>query len=65
MNETKDKEKILKAARSKRCIIYRGIIRILTDFSSETMKSRKTMEIKAQKVQKNILRELSAGRTVL
>ena len=38
----KDKEKLLKAAREKRQIIYKGIpIRLSADFSAETLQARR------------------------
>ena len=38
----KDKEKILKAAREKETVTYKGVsIRLLVDFSKETLQERK------------------------
>ena len=42
MPKVKDKEKILKAAREKHSVIYRGVpIRLSSGFSKETLQSRK------------------------
>ena len=41
----KDKERILKAAREKETVTYKGVpIRLLTDFSKETLQARKSWE---------------------
>ena len=43
MIKFKDKERILKAAREKQLVMYRGIaIRLLADFSKETLQARRT-----------------------
>ena len=43
LTKIKDKEKILKAAREKKQITYKGIpIRFLADFSAETLQARKS-----------------------
>ena len=40
--KVKDKERILKAAREKKLVIYRGVpIRLPADFSKETLQARK------------------------
>ena len=40
--EIKDKERILKAAREKETVTYKGVpIRLLTDFSKETLQARR------------------------
>ena len=40
--KTKDKEKILKAAREKETVTYKGVpIRLLADFSKETLQARR------------------------
>ena len=42
MPKVKDKERILKAAREKQRVTYKGVpIRLLADFSKETLKARK------------------------
>ena len=42
LNKIKDKEKILKAAREKKRITYKGTpIRLWTDFSAETLQARR------------------------
>ena len=42
MPKVKDKERILKAAREKKLFTYRGVpIRLLADFSEETLQARK------------------------
>ncbi|KAM9651335.1 nucleoporin NUP42 isoform 1-T1 [Trichechus inunguis] len=42
LSRTKDKERILRAAREKQNIIYKGVpIRLTADFSSETMQARR------------------------
>ena len=42
MPKVKDKERILKAAREKKLVIYRGVpIRLLADFSKETWQARR------------------------
>ena len=42
MPKVKDKEKILKEPREKQLVIYRGIpIRLLADFSKETLQARR------------------------
>ena len=42
LTNIKDKEKILKAAREKKQIIYKGtLIRLLADFSAETLQARR------------------------
>ena len=42
MPKVKDKEKILKAAREKHSVIYRGVpIRLSADFSTETLEARR------------------------
>ena len=42
MPKIKDKERILKAAREKQLVIYRGVpIRLPADFSKETLQARK------------------------
>ena len=41
--QIKDKERILKAAREKETVIYKGVpIRLSTDFSKETLQARKS-----------------------
>ena len=45
MPKTKDKEKILKAAREKQSITYKGVpIRLLADFSKETLQARRNWQ---------------------
>ena len=42
MPKVKDKERILKAAREKQLVTYRGVpIRLLADFSKETLQARR------------------------
>ena len=42
MAKVKDKERILKAARGKKLVTYRGVlIRLSSDFSKETLQARK------------------------
>ena len=42
MPKVKDKEKILKAAREKKLVTYRGVlIRLSADFSKETLQARR------------------------
>ena len=42
MPKVKDKERILKAAREKQLVIYRGVpIRLSADFSKETLQARR------------------------
>ena len=42
MPKVKDKERILKAAREKHLVTYRGVpIRLAADFSKETLKARR------------------------
>ena len=42
MPKVKDKERILKAAREKKLVTYRGVpIRLLADFSKETWQARR------------------------
>ena len=42
MPKMKDKERILKAAREKQLVIYRGVpIRLSADFSKETLRAKR------------------------
>ena len=41
MAKVSDKERILKAAREKQNVTYKGTIRISADFSTETLQARK------------------------
>ena len=42
MSKVKDKERILKAAREKKLVTYKGVpIRLLADFSKETLEARR------------------------
>ena len=42
MSKVKDKERILKAAREKKPVTYRGVpIRLSADFSKETLQARR------------------------
>ena len=42
MPKVKDKERILKAAREKQIVAYKGVpIRVSTDFSKETLQARR------------------------
>ena len=42
MSKVKEKERILKAAREKQLVTYRGVlIRLSTDFSTETLQARR------------------------
>ena len=42
MPKVKDKERLLKAAREKQIITYKGVpIRLFTDFSKETLQARR------------------------
>ena len=42
LSKIKDKERVLKAAREKETVIYKGVpIRILADFSKETLQARR------------------------
>ena len=42
MPEVKDKERILKAAREKQLVTYKGaLIRLSVDFSTETLQARR------------------------
>ena len=42
MSKVKDKERILKAAREKKLVTYKGVpIRLLADFSKETLQARR------------------------
>ena len=42
MTKVKDKEKILKAAREKKLVTYRGVpVRLSADFSKETLQARR------------------------
>ena len=42
MSKVKDKKRILKTAREKQSVIYRGVpIRLSADFSEETLQARK------------------------
>ena len=42
MTKVKDKERILKAAREKKLVTYKGVpIRLLADFSKETLQARR------------------------
>ena len=45
MSKLKDKERILKAAREKQLVTYRGVpIRLSTDFSKETLQTRRNWQ---------------------
>ena len=45
MTKVKDKERILKAARDKKLVTYRGVlIRLSADFSKETLQARRDWE---------------------
>ena len=45
MPKVKDKERILKAAREKETITYKGVpIRLSADYSKETLQARRTIE---------------------
>ena len=41
MPKVKDKERILKAAREKKFVTYKGVIRLSADFSKETLQTRR------------------------
>ena len=41
LTKIKDKEKILKAAREKKQITYKGTLRLSADFSAETLQARR------------------------
>ena len=45
MSKVKDKERILKAAREKKLVTYKGVpIRLLADFSKETLQARRAWQ---------------------
>ena len=65
MPKVKDKERILKAAREKQLVTYRGIpTRLSADFSKETLKARRDWQeifkvIKSKDLQTNFLYQQS------
>ena len=60
MAKVKDKERILKAAREKQSINYKGTSRVSADFSTETLQARREWEdifkvLKGKNLQPRIL----------